>query len=45
MGIDLLFERTEVGRNLGFLAFQKSSGLKKLSFQNLLRQVHYALRV
>lgn len=45
MGVDLLFERTEVGKNLSFLAFQKSSGLKKISSQNLLHQVYYAIRV
>ena len=45
MGVDLLFERTEVGKNLASLAFQKSNGLKKSSFPLLLRQVSYALRV
>lgn len=45
MGVDLFFEGAKLGKNLGFLAFQKSNGLKKLSFQLLLRQVSYALRV
>jgi hypothetical protein len=45
MGVDLLFGKARVGKNLCNLAFQKSAELKISSFPILLQQVIYAIRV